>query len=96
MASPAIPNQPEEALVPAEASSPVCALNELPAEVHQYIHALEQRIAKLESEQARFSNALINAGKFIFDNPASKMMLAAFPKEMQTKLREFFANANGN
>jgi len=51
---------------------------------------LENRVAFLESEQARFTNALISAGKFLFENPASKMMLMAFPKEMQIKLKEFF------
>lgn len=72
---------------------PACPLNGLPEEAHQYIHGLEQRIADLEKEKVRFTDALVNAGKFIFDNPASKMMLAAFPKEMQTKLREFFSAA---
>ncbi|SRR6266478_4553853 len=51
---------------------------------------LERRVAYLESEQKRFTNALISAGEFIFKNPASKMMLAAFPKEMQNRLKEFF------
>lgn len=72
---------------------PACPLNGLPEETHQYIHGLERRIADLEKEKVRFTDALVNAGKFIFDNPASKMMLAAFPKEMQTKLREFFSAA---
>lgn len=79
------------AVAAAPAPSPIpCPLNFLPEETHQYIHNLERRIADLEKEKERFSAALINAGKFIFDNPASKMMLAAFPKEMQNKLREFF------
>jgi hypothetical protein len=70
---------------------PSCPLNDLPAGVHDYVHKLEMRIIDLEKEKVRFTDALVNAGKFIFDNPASKMMLAAFPKEMQTKLREFFS-----
>jgi len=57
--------------------------------LHRIIQ-LENRVAFLESEQARFTNALISAGKFLFENPASKMMLMAFPKEMQSKLKEFF------
>jgi hypothetical protein len=88
-------------------STTPCPLNDLPSELHQYIHTLpaqmqvyfqqqEARIKHLESEQKRFTNALLGAGKFIFDNPASKMMLAAFPKEAQNKLREFFAGSNGN
>jgi hypothetical protein len=73
--------------------APTCPLNDLSQGVHEYIHKLENRVTKLESEQLRFTNALINAGKFIFDNPASKMMMAAFPKEVQTKLREFFSRS---
>ena len=74
-------------------AAPPCPLNDLPQEVHEYLHKLESRIVKLESEQKRFTDALLQAGKFIFDNPASKMMLAAFPKEAQAKLREFFSAA---
>jgi hypothetical protein len=54
------------------------------------IQLLENRVAFVEAEQKRFTNALISAGAFLFKNPASKMMLAAFPKEMQNKLKEFF------
>lgn len=54
------------------------------------IAQLEERIVRLESEQMRFTNALINAGEFIFKNPMSKMMMASFPKEVQNKLKEFF------
>jgi hypothetical protein len=85
----------KEGFAPDFASLP-CPLNDLSPELHQYIHGLEHRIVHLESEQKRFTNALLGAGKFIFDNPASKMMLAAFPKEAQNKLREFFAGNNGN
>lgn len=63
----------------------------LPDEKEQKIQSLELRVAHLENEIARFQTALVMAGKFIFENPASKMMLAAFPKEMQSKLKEFFS-----
>lgn len=74
--------------------SSACPLNDLPPAQHEYIHALEQRIVKMELEQKRFSEALIKAGQFIFDSPMSKMFLSAMPKEAQTKLREFFGNGN--
>lgn len=51
---------------------------------------LENRIVKIEVEQARFTNALMYAGKFIMQNPASKMILMSLPKEIKTKLEEFF------
>jgi hypothetical protein len=79
-----------------------CPLNDLPAELHQYIHALQSRIEKLEAEQVRFTNALQGAGKFIFDSPQGKMIMAAFPKTAQEGLRKFFSgnavteNPNGN
>jgi hypothetical protein len=69
---------------------PVCPLENLPQELHQYIHAMESRIAHLELEAKRFEDALLKAGQFIFDSPMSKIMLAAFPKEAQNKLRETF------
>jgi hypothetical protein len=52
--------------------------------------SIEDRLAALEARQQRFENALLAAGKFIFDNPASKMMLMALPKEAQIRLKEFF------
>jgi hypothetical protein len=67
-----------------------CPFSGLPQETHDYLHKLEARVQHLESEQKRFTDALVNAGQFIFNNPASKMMLAAFPKEVQAKLKEFF------
>jgi hypothetical protein len=80
----------------AASSTPVapCPLEKLPVELHQYIHVLENRIAQLESEQVRFRDALLNAGKFVFQNPASKIMLAALPKEAQKKLKDFFDGSN--
>jgi hypothetical protein len=74
-------------------SAPPCPLNDLPADVHQYIHTLQQRIEKLEAEQLRFTNALKKAGEFIFNSPQGKMISMAFPKEMQDGLRGYF---NGN
>jgi hypothetical protein len=75
----------------AAASTPSpCPFNDLPENLHQYIHATETRIAKLESDRDRFEQALLNVGKFIFDSPMSKMMLAALPKEAQEKLRSYF------
>lgn len=81
-----------EPLVNGAAPSPLCPLNDLPENLHHYIHALEQRIVKLESDRDRFEQALLNVGKFIFDSPMSKMMLAALPKEAQQKLRGYFGN----
>lgn len=75
----------------AAASTPSpCPLNDLPENLHHYIHALETRIAKLESDRDRFESALVNVGKFIFDSPMSKMMLMALPKDAQEKLRGYF------
>jgi hypothetical protein len=67
-----------------------CPLENLSPETHQYIHALEQRITILEAEQKRFTDALKNAGNFLFNSPHGKMIAIAFPKEMQERLREFF------
>lgn len=72
-------------------SAPVCALSELPQDVHAYIHSLESRIVHLEAEQKRFMDALVFAGKMLFENPSFKMISMALPKEMKTKLQEFFA-----
>jgi hypothetical protein len=58
--------------------------------LHQYIHRLEARVEFLESQAKRFEEALLKAGQFIFDSPMSKIMLAAFPKDAQNKLRELF------
>jgi len=86
----------------AASSLPPCPLENLPLELHQYIHGLENRVARLEAEQARMSAAMINAGKFIFESAQGKMVMMAFPKEMQNRLREFFSGnavtekVNGN
>lgn len=53
--------------------------------------ALEFRVTELEAEKTRLMNALQYAGKFIFDNPASKMLLMSLPKEIKTKLQNYFA-----
>jgi hypothetical protein len=59
--------------------------------------ALEQRCAqltdrceRLETEQRRFMDALIQAGKFLFSNPATKMITMSLPKEMKLSLQKFF------
>ena len=74
----------------APASTPVCILSALPPDVHAYIHSLESRIGHLEAEQKRFMDALIFAGKMLFENPSFKMISMALPKEMKTKLQDFF------
>jgi hypothetical protein len=78
----------------AAVAQPPCPFNDLPENLHQYIHATESRIAKLESDRDRFEQALLNVGKFIFDSPMSKMMLSALPKEAQHKLRSYFGNSD--
>jgi hypothetical protein len=55
------------------------------------IATLEQRLVKIEAEQKKFMEALVYAGKFLMENPASKMILMSLPKEMKTRLTEFFA-----
>jgi hypothetical protein len=65
-------------------------LTTLEINIKNFALEISHRVAHVESEQNRFTTALISAGEFLFKNPASKMMLAAFPKEMQTKLKEFF------
>ena len=86
----AVPPNGAGLVSPAAPALPPCIFEGLPAPVHEYLHRLESRVVLLEAEQKRFTDALLNAGKFLFENPASKMMLAAFPKDVQTKLREFF------
>jgi len=79
------------------ASPAPCLFNDLPPALHEYIHTLEGRLAKIEAEQNRFTAALMKAGKFIFDSPQGKMIMAAFPKEAQNGLRNFFnGEQNGN
>jgi hypothetical protein len=55
--------------------------------------AMEARVASLEEKERRFTEALVKTGEMVYKNPATKMMLAAFPKEVQNRLKEFF-NAN--
>ena len=74
----------------APTTSPDCPLSSLSSDVHAYIHSLEARIVHLESEQKRFMDALVFAGKMLFENPSFKMISMALPKEMKTKLQEFF------
>lgn len=76
--------------VPPTAATAPCPLNDLPQNVHGFLHTLEGRVQKLEADRDRFETALMNVGKFIFDSPMSKMMLAALPKEAQEKLRGYF------
>jgi hypothetical protein len=52
--------------------------------------SLEERVAILEAEQKRFTDALIKAGEFIFNSPQGKMISMAFPKAMQEAIKEFF------
>jgi hypothetical protein len=59
--------------------------------VEDRIAALEAKVLELEAEKTRFMNALQYAGKFIFENPASKMLLMSLPKEMKTKLQAWFS-----
>lgn len=86
----ASPNETGSAPLLADPAFSPCPLEGIPQPLHEYVHRLEARIVVLEAEQKRFTDALVNAGEFLFKNPASKMMLAAFPKEMQTKLKDFF------
>lgn len=74
----------------APVTSPDCLLSALPSDVHAYIHSLESRIVHLEAEQKRFMDALVFAGKMLFENPSFKMISIALPKDMKTKLQEFF------
>ena len=54
------------------------------------ISEMETRIADLEFDNQRLKDALKKAGEFVFDSPMSKVFLMGMPKEMQTKLKEFF------
>jgi hypothetical protein len=54
------------------------------------LHELESRISALEFDNERLKSALKKAGEFVFDSPMSKVFLMGMPKEMQTKLKEFF------
>jgi hypothetical protein len=71
--------------VPAEAA-PIFPLSDI-----DEIRNLQQRVRNLEAEQKRFTDALQYAGKFLFSNPASKMILMSLPKEMKEKLQEYFS-----
>jgi hypothetical protein len=83
-----------EVLLQQEAAAPTvaapCPLCEHPENLHQYIFALESRIAKLEMDRDRFQEALLKVGAFIFDSPMSKMMLSSMPKAAQEKLQSYF------
>lgn len=77
---------------------PPCPLDEHTKEhfraVEENFRVLNMRIANLEIHRDRLEQALREAGKFIFDSPMSKLMLASIPKDKQLKLKEFFANGN--
>jgi hypothetical protein len=68
----------------------ICPLNSLPQEIHSYIHSLEQRITAMETEQVAQKQRLMDAGKFIYNNPMTKMFLSSAPKDIQARLKEFF------
>lgn len=81
--------------VDSSAAAPaLCPLCEHPENLHQYIFALESRIAALETALRENHERTKAMGTMIFSNPATKMMLAAFPKEAQTKLKEMFGGSN--
>lgn len=77
---------------------PPCPLDEHTKEhfraVEERFQNLEMQVANLTLHRDRLENALREAGKFIFDSPMSKLMLASIPKDKQLKLKEFFANGN--
>lgn len=58
----------------------------------QLFESFEARLAKVEAEQKRFTDALLGAGKMMFENPQFKMITMAFPKDVKQKLQEFFCN----
>ena len=58
--------------------------------IEERVIYLENRVAVLEAEQKRFMESLQFAGKFIFNNPASKMITMSLPKEVQQKLKDYF------
>lgn len=58
--------------------------------VAETIRRMEFRIASLEIHRDRLEHGLREAGKFVFESPMSKLMLASIPKEKQLKLKEFF------
>lgn len=60
--------------------------------LEQQIIFLQNRVEILEQQQARFIKALMDAGQFLLTSPQSKVILMALPKEMKTRLTEFFAN----
>lgn len=86
----ALTGQNGAAVVPPTHAVAPCPFNGFSPEAHERIHAIEARILQLENDRNRFEAALLNVGKFIFDSPMSKMMLAALPKEAQEKLRGYF------
>lgn len=58
----------------------------------QLFESFEARLAKVEVEQKRFTDALYSAGKMMFENPQFKMITMAFPKDVKQKLQDFFCN----
>lgn len=52
-----------------------------------------QRLAHVEFEQNRFTNALLAAGEMLFSNPSFKMITMAMPKEIKEKLQKFFGKS---
>lgn len=60
------------------------------AAVAEKIRQMEFRIASLEIHRDRLEHGLREAGKFVFESPMSKLMLASIPKDKQIKLKEFF------
>lgn len=60
------------------------------AAVAEKIRQLEFRITSLEIHRDRLEYGLREAGKFVFESPMSKLMLASIPKDKQQKLKEFF------
>lgn len=77
----------------ASASVP-CLLNGLPSDAHQYIHALEERLRVVENALRENHERTKAMGTMIFNNPATKIFLAALPKEAQLKLKEMFGGSN--
>ena len=87
------PIAPEQTAL-SEPGVAVCPLNDLPQNLHQYLHALNDRVTALETNAAEQHARLLAMGKRIFSMPQTKMMLAAFPKDMQNAIREFFGDSN--
>lgn len=93
----AIVSSTTQAAENSEVISAACPLANFSPEAHQYIHSLENHIAslvarvtKLEEENQKSRERTIAFGKSLYQNPMTKMFLSSAPKELQTRIKEFF------